>query len=267
MHLHQFPIYLLQLCIIFQQVTEDMRLNADYNQKVIVKTNDIQWIPSPTPGVDRRMCDRVGDEVARATSRVRYGPNSKFPFHKHPGGEEFFVLSGVFIDEEGSYPAGTYCRHPIDSSHSPWTDNGCELLVKLYFMKDTTETKSTVVLTDCYSPSPKTSSPTSESVPSWESNSRGSMLKLFSNEGTSEHVWMEKWVAGAQVDFELRKGGTEIYVLAGEVDEGGDVNVTFTEGTWARYPPSDAGKKTKFNVKKDVCLYIKSGHLTPFIDN
>ncbi|GAL13613.1 hypothetical protein JCM19233_4618 [Vibrio astriarenae] len=50
--------------------------------------------------------DRVGGEVARATSIVRYKPNSAFSPHTHDGGEEFFVLEGVFSDEHGDYPQG-----------------------------------------------------------------------------------------------------------------------------------------------------------------
>jgi hypothetical protein len=65
------------------------------------------------PGVERMMLDRIGDEVARATSLVRYAPNSTFSPHVHGGGEEFFVLEGEFGDEHRTYPAGTYVRNPI----------------------------------------------------------------------------------------------------------------------------------------------------------
>jgi len=50
------------------------------------------------------MLDRIGDEVARATSIVRYAPHSRFSAHTHGGGEEFLVLDGVFQDEHGDYP-------------------------------------------------------------------------------------------------------------------------------------------------------------------
>jgi anti-sigma factor ChrR (cupin superfamily) len=43
-------------------------------------------------GVERRMLDRIGDEVARATSIVRYASESRFSPHVHDGGEEFLVL-------------------------------------------------------------------------------------------------------------------------------------------------------------------------------
>ena len=90
------------------------------------------WQPSPMPGVSRRMLDRVGEEVARATSIVRYDPGSKFSPHVHAGGEEFLVLDGVFQDEHGDFPVGTYVRNPINTSHTPASEPGCEIFVKLW---------------------------------------------------------------------------------------------------------------------------------------
>ena len=57
------------------------------------------------------MRDRVGGELARATSLVRYAPASSFERHAHSGGEEVLVLDGVFTDENGDYSAGTYLRN------------------------------------------------------------------------------------------------------------------------------------------------------------
>lgn len=53
-----------------------MELNADFSKRVAVHAAEIPWKASPMPGVDRRMLDRIGDEVARATSIVRYAPGS-----------------------------------------------------------------------------------------------------------------------------------------------------------------------------------------------
>ena len=84
-----------------------MELNADFSQRVVVHAARLAWVPSPIAGVERRMLDRIGDEVARATSIVRYAPHSHFSAHTHGGGEEFFVLEGVFQDEHGDFPAGS----------------------------------------------------------------------------------------------------------------------------------------------------------------
>src|SRR5512143_2970536 len=94
-------------CVRPRSVFEEtaMRVNADFSERVVVATDALPWIPSPQPGVDRRMLDRIGDEVARATSLVRYAPASVFEPHLHALGEEFLVLDGIFSDEHGDYPA------------------------------------------------------------------------------------------------------------------------------------------------------------------
>ena len=95
-----------------------MELNADFSQRVAVHAARLPWLASPIAGVGRRMLDRIGDEVARATSIVRYAPASRFSAHTHGGGEEFIVLDGVFQDEHGDYPAGSYVRNPPTSRHT-----------------------------------------------------------------------------------------------------------------------------------------------------
>jgi anti-sigma factor ChrR (cupin superfamily) len=108
-----------------------LRVRADFARIAWVPLDQQHWIASPEPGVDRVMLDRVGDETAVATSIVRYRSGSRFAAHRHDRGEEFLVLDGVFADENGSYPAGTYVRNPPGSAHSPRSDEGCVLFVKL----------------------------------------------------------------------------------------------------------------------------------------
>src|SRR5262245_19081476 len=114
-------------------------VNADFSQRVVLATGELPWIASPQLGVERRPLDRVGGEVARATSLVRYAPDSIFPAHEHALGEEYLVLDGVFSDEHGDYPVGTYVRNPPGSRHSPRTAPGCIILVKLRQMSRTEE--------------------------------------------------------------------------------------------------------------------------------
>ena len=105
-----------------------MNVNEDYTKRVTINHHDLPWISSPEVGVERRMLDRVGDEVAKATSVVRYRAGSKFKTHTHELGEEILVLEGIFSDENGDYPAGTYLMNPPGSSHAPFSEVGCTLL-------------------------------------------------------------------------------------------------------------------------------------------
>jgi anti-sigma factor ChrR (cupin superfamily) len=108
-----------------------MNINADFTQKAVVNTQEAPWLPSPMAGVNRKPLDRIGDEVAIATTIVSYAPNSSFPKHFHAAGEEILVLEGTFSDESGDYSAGMYLRNPPNSSHTPYSKEGCTIFVKL----------------------------------------------------------------------------------------------------------------------------------------
>ncbi|MGI9326538.1 MAG: cupin domain-containing protein [Pseudomonadales bacterium] len=111
-----------------------MQLRADYDETVWdygPNQDDATWHPSPLPGVERYLLDRDGDEVAVATSLVRYAPNSHFDPHSHALGEEYLVLEGEFADEHGRYGPGTYVRNPAGTAHTPFSDPGCVIWVKL----------------------------------------------------------------------------------------------------------------------------------------
>ena len=109
-----------------------MQLNSDFSQRVVILPSEYQFIDSPLAGVSRMMLERAGNEVARATNIVRYAAGSGYSAHTHNGGEEILVLEGVFSDEHGDYPAGTYLRNPPGTSHQPFSTEGCTLLVKLW---------------------------------------------------------------------------------------------------------------------------------------
>jgi anti-sigma factor ChrR (cupin superfamily) len=63
-----------------------MQINADFTKRVAIDTNQMPWLSSPVPTVQRKMLDRVGGEVARATSIVRYEAGARFSAHTHGGG-------------------------------------------------------------------------------------------------------------------------------------------------------------------------------------
>ena len=186
--------------------------------------------------VDRRMLDRIGDEVARATSIVRYAPHSRFSAHTHSGGEEFLVLDGVFRDEHGNYPAGTYVRNPPTSRHTPSSEPRCTLFAKL--LDDRTPIRiDTAGLS--FAPTPD--------IPGVEF--------ALPHESPLELVLLERWAPGINVAVPL-PGGIELLVLDGSFIEGGE---EFTRLSWLRLP---AGAMLKATAGRDGCkLWVKSGHL------
>lgn len=193
------------------------------------------------PGVERMMLDRIGDEVARATSLVRYAPNSTFSPHVHGGGEEFFVLEGEFGDEHQTYPAGTYVRNPIGSRHSPRVgEHGCVILVKLHqFDKDD---DAHVVIDTRNADWPIQPAPGFEAMP----------LHRFRD----ERVALIRWAPNTPFEEHSHRGGEEVFVIGGRFcDEYGE----YPAGTWVRYP--DRSSHNAFTQSEGALLYLKSGHL------
>jgi anti-sigma factor ChrR (cupin superfamily) len=217
------------------------RINADFSQRVVIPTSDMPWIPSPQAGVERRMLDRIGGEVARATSLVRYAAASTFPAHDHALGEEFLVLDGVFSDEHGDYAAGTYVRNPPLSRHSPRTAPGCTILVKLRQMPLSEKDRLVV------------DSTTAEWHPAEQAGL--SILPLFQAPG--ESVALERLDAGAAHSELDCPGGEEIFILSGDLhDEYG----TYGAGSWIRTP---AGVRRSFGSSSGATYWVKRGHLHP----
>lgn len=216
-----------------------MRLNADFSESVVIDTNAMAWETSPMAGVFRRKLDRIGEEVARATSLVKYAPNSYFTPHMHSGGEEFLVLEGVFSDEHADYPAGTYVRNPIGSSHKPHSDDGCVIFVKLHQFDEGD--------TDQFSIDTKTAA-----FQAGRTAGR-SVLPLHAFEG--ETCGIERWAPDTVFDAQTYSGSTEILVLEGTLsDNHGD----YPKGTWLRSPQMSA----RAPYSKQGCLiYVKTGHL------
>ena len=217
-----------------------MELNADFSQRAVVHAATLPWIPSPMAGVDRRMLDRIGEEVARATSIVRYAPDSHFSPHTHGGGEEFLVLDGVFQDELGDYPPGSYVRNPPTTRHEPGSAPGCTIFVKLWQFDadDRTEVR---IDTGRHGFAPAPNRPGVETLP------------LFHD--IREDVRLERWAAHANVALDL-PGGIEILVLDGGFAEGGE---SFVPQSWLRLP---AGARLVAKAGPDGArVWIKSGHL------
>jgi anti-sigma factor ChrR (cupin superfamily) len=186
------------------------------------------------------MLDRIGDEVARATSIVRYAPHSHFSAHTHGGGEEFLVLDGVFQDEQGDYPAGTYVRNPPTSRHTPGSEPGCTIFVKLWQFDPDDRTQLRI------------DTPALAFGP--VSGLRGVKLAaLFEN--ACEHVRLERWASGAVIDMPVR-GGIELLVLDGSFEEARE---EFTPHSWLRLP---AGSRLLAIAGRDGCrVWVKSDHL------
>lgn len=213
-------------------------LNMNFSERVVINTNDQPWVASPANGVWRKPLERAQAESGHTTSIVRYDAGSRFSTHPHPAGEEIFVLQGVFSDENGDYPAGTYLRNPPGSQHAPFSESGCVILVKLNQF-DAKDTQSVRIDTTKRAWSPGI----------------GGLQVMPLHEFEHEHVALVKWPKGERFQAHHHFGGEEILVLSGEfIDEHG----RYPSGTWIRSP--HMSEHFPF-VEQETVILVKTGHL------
>ncbi|NRB70688.1 MAG: cupin domain-containing protein [Xanthomonadales bacterium] len=218
-----------------------MRLRADFSRSERVLPASYNWVPSPAAGVERMMLDRIGDEVARATSLVRFAPHSRFPAHEHGGGEELLVLEGAFADEYGQYEAGSYLRNPVGSSHAPAIGaQGATLFVKLHQFQSGDDRHFSVQTRDH----------------NWlEGPWPGTEQQCLHN-FAHERIMLLRLSPGAALPRPVARGGEEVFVLAGGLIDGSG---PCPAGSWLRHP---VGHADSLQADADgATLYLKTGHL------
>ncbi len=218
-----------------------MKIAADFSKREIVHSSTLPWVASPMVGVDRRALDRVGGEVARATSIVRYAPGSAFSPHVHTGGEEFIVLDGVFQDEHGDFPVGSYIRNPPESSHTPSSEAGCVIMVKLWQFQPEDRTHVRLQMNAMG----KVAMPEHTGI---------EITPLYKDD--IEEVSLLHFYTDASLDISPL-GGAELFVLEGDIREHQD---QLTKHSWARLPINESiSIKAGNNGAK---IWLKTGHLT-----
>ena len=217
------------------------QLRADFAQRAVVAPpSPDDWLPSPLPGVTRHMLDRIGGEVARATSVVRYAPGSSFQRHVHGGGEEILVLEGTFSDEQGDHPAGTYLRNPPGTAHAPFSHEGCTLFVKLWQ----------------FAPGDTQPLRVDTRSAAWRQGLVPGLSVMPLNEHDGISTALVRWAPQTRFNPHVHPGGEEILVLQGLfLDEQGE----YPAGTWLRSPRWS--RHAPFTGAEGALIYVKVGHL------
>lgn len=213
-------------------------LNMDFKQPVVIETDKHPWQASPAKGVWRKPLEREAKESGHTTSLVKYQPGKRFAQHSHPLGEEIFVIEGVFSDENGDYPAGTYLRNPPGSHHAPFSEPGCIIFVKLnqFDLHD----QQQVVINTQQSP--------------WLAG-QGSLQVMPLHDFEGEHVALVKWPAGERFSAHRHFAGEEILVLDGMFE---DERGRYPPLTWIRNP--HMSQHCPF-VEQETVILVKTGHL------
>ncbi len=218
-----------------------MKINADLSQRAAVDSEALAWVPSPMPGVERRMLERDGEEVARVTSIVRYAPKSYFSEHSHSGGEEYLVLEGTFSDNYGDFPAGTYVRNPVSSRHTPHSESGAIIWVKLWWMHPEDQDFVRLDTRD-------------ESL--WQSSDVPGIETMPLHSFRAEETSLLRMAPGSVLAARDLPGGEEVFVLNGSVT---DDKGAYRKGGWLRNP---IGPAPEMRSDEGATLLVKRGHLS-----
>lgn len=217
----------------------NLALNSDLSQRCVVDSGALPWQPSPSPLVYRRLLERDGGEVARATSIVRYEAGAAFNLHMHELGEEILVLDGTLRDEYGTYGPGTYLKNPPGSSHAPFSEMGCTLFVKLRHLAP--EDTGRVVVDTTQS--------------TWYPGMVPGLTVMPLSEFETTHTAMVRWAPGTYFNPHRHFGGEEIFVVDGVFS---DEHGNYPKGSWIRSP--HLSNHQPFSVEGCLIL-VKTGHL------
>ncbi len=217
-------------------------INGDLTAFCTVDTPAMQWQASPSGTVWRKRVHLVGPvESGQVTSVVRYDSNSSFPEHDHPQGEEILVLEGVFSDQQGDWPAGTFLLNPEGFRHAPFSRPGCVLFVKLrqypgldrrHVAIDTSELE-------------------------WQEGDVAGLARkpLYSQDGYPDSVELQKWQAGADAAGIVYPQGAEMFVIEGSFN---DERGRYEKGHWLRLP---AGATQHLRTDTGCTVYLKNAGL------
>ncbi len=173
------------------------------------------------------------------TSVVRYDARSAFPVHEHPEGEEILVLEGIFTDERGDWPAGSYLLNQEGFRHAPSSRGGCVIFVKLRQFPGLDRRQVAVDTAALY----------------WQRGETGGLeiKPLYSQPGFDDVMRLERLSAGYSPGQRDYVGGAEIFVLSGELsDESG----RYSAGDWLRLP---AGGSHRPQSIRGCTVYLKTG--------
>jgi len=97
--------------------------------EISVNYRNVDWEPSRGPGIYRKMLH--GDRETEYTSLLKLDPDTRFPKHRHPAGEELLVLEGRIKIEDVWYEAGCYVYTPPAAVHDVFSDTGAVMLLRM----------------------------------------------------------------------------------------------------------------------------------------
>lgn len=213
--------------------------NADFNSRVVVRSDNLDWIQTENPGISVRPLEVAGYHAQRLTLIVRFEPETRYRLQQHFESEEILVLDGSLDIENQTCTPGYYIRYPHRSNLLHYSKNGCVLFVKLgeFASNDTSRRVIDTHSEEQWLPGPV----------------EGTEVRALHMHDTRS-VLMIRWLQQASFKPALDPQGEEVFVVRGRLI---DIDGAYTQHHWIRNPipawqawRGDAG----------TLVYYKNGH-------
>ncbi|MHC4840333.1 MAG: cupin domain-containing protein [Planctomycetota bacterium] len=100
------------------------------SDSIQIQCNDVEWREfEDAPGVRFKVLRK--HDNGGISLLLQFDAGASYHGHRHPAGEEYYVLEGTLDDLGKRWSAGSYIWHPEGSVHRPSSTDGCVVLVIL----------------------------------------------------------------------------------------------------------------------------------------
>ena len=204
-------------------------MNSDYEQKVLIDTNTIQWQETQVKNVFKKI---LAIKDKEETSLIKLNEGSVLNQEQKINSVEIFVLEGTYINEYGEYPQGTYLRLPEENEALVKSDKACVIFRKTNFFTD----KQKIII--------------DTNTTLWlQGQGNLEVMPLY------EQTALVKWPKGERFIPHKHWGGEEIIVLKGVfMDEYGE----YPKGSWIRSP--HLSEHFPY-LNEETIIFVKTGHM------
>ena len=216
-----------------------LAVNADFQKRVVIRDEDIDWVPTDSIGVDYKLVEQIPYPKIRQTLFLRCRAGAQILHYREGTQFEFLVLAGEISDESGSYPRGVYVRNPNGSKSKPTSDDGCLLFVKTCQI-ESGDQEHRIINTN--------------QSKRWLPGPVDNISVLPLHGWGNESIFLMRWEKNCEFKPRLDPQGEEILVLQGELQ---DDQGSYPRNSWIRNPITTW---QNWRAKAGTIIYYKNGH-------
>ncbi|MBU3015935.1 cupin domain-containing protein [Poseidonibacter lekithochrous] len=204
-------------------------MNHDYEKRAFIDTNTIQWQKVETKDILKKI---LAIKDKEETSFIKLNEGSFLNQTEKINSVEIFVVEGIYINEYGEHPKGTYLRLPKENEALAKSNDGCVIFRKTNFFTDTQEL---IINTN---------------TEEWlQGQGNLEVMPLY------EQTALVKWPKDEKFTPHKHWGGEEIVVLEGTfIDEHGE----YPKNSWLRSP--HLSEHFPY-VNEETIIFVKTGHI------